>query len=575
MFANLGVDRKLYLGFGGMLAVLLAIVSVAHNNFTRLDDARHWDQHTYDVLLEVDSILQAAINIETGQRGFALTGVESFLEPYDHGRADFSSHLVRVRDLTSDNPRQQERVERLRSTYDSLILTAIDPPIRLRRDVRDGKAKPEQVAEMIQSLRGKPMMDDLRGILAAMEQEERRLLAQRQEVTASLVNSMVTTLKVGGVGGSAIAALLAFLFGRMILRPIAAAVAANDRLAVGDFTAEIKTEGSDQLGQMLTSMKAMSDRLTEMLRKMREGATGISSASSQLASTAQSLAQGTSEQAAAIEETTASLQQITTSIEQVATSSRKVDEVAGQRVLDAEESGRAVRQTVDAMKAIAERISIIEEIAYQTNLLALNAAIEAARAGEHGKGFAVVATEVRKLAERSQVAAKQINELAASSVIVAERSGQRLAELVPAIRQTAELVQQIAKASSEQAGSVAQSNLAMTQIDEVTQRNAAASVELASTAEELATQAEAFMDLVAMFRLREGPGMIAAPKRPWGEALRGETSRGEALRGEALHGPHGASHAALRPPAAPRASHPTNSKVRRELTREDADFTRP
>jgi methyl-accepting chemotaxis protein len=168
---------------------------------------------------------------------------------------------------------------------------------------------------------------------------------------------------------------------------------------------------------------------------------------------------------------------------------------------DASESGKSVGDTVEAMKEIAEKISIIEEIAYQTNLLALNAAIEAARAGEHGKGFAVVATEVRKLAERSQSAAKEIGGLAGSSVRVAERSGKLLADLVPAIKKTADLVQEVAAASTEQAAGVSQINRALLSVDQVTQRNASASEELASTAEEMSAQAESLQQLVSFFRV--------------------------------------------------------------------------
>jgi methyl-accepting chemotaxis protein len=173
-----------------------------------------------------------------------------------------------------------------------------------------------------------------------------------------------------------------------------------------------------------------------------------------------------------------------------------------------------VKETVTAMNAIAERISIIEEIAYQTNLLALNAAIEAARAGEHGRGFAVVATEVRKLAERSQAAAKEISGLSTTSVKVAERSGQLLDELVPSIRKTADLVQEVAAASSEQSAGVAQINKAMGQVDQVTQRNASATEELASTAEEMSAQAGGLQQLMSFFRLEEATALPALREAP-------------------------------------------------------------
>ena len=182
-----------------------------------------------------------------------------------------------------------------------------------------------------------------------------------------------------------------------------------------------------------------------------------------------------------------------------------------QGATDAEESGRVAQETTVAMKTIAQKISIIEDIAYQTNLLALNAAIEAARAGEHGKGFAVVATEVRKLAERSQGAANEISALAVTSVTVAEKSGQLLAALVPSIRKTAELVQEVAAASREQAQGVTQINQAMSQVDQVTQRTASAAEELASTAEEMTAQAESLKDLVGFFTISQMDGGDRAP----------------------------------------------------------------
>jgi len=189
-----------------------------------------------------------------------------------------------------------------------------------------------------------------------------------------------------------------------------------------------------------------------------------------------------------------------------------MESMAVKGTADVDQSAQAVGQSVEAMTRIAEKISIIEEIAYQTNLLALNAAIEAARAGEHGRGFAVVATEVRKLAERSQAAAKDIGGLATSSVDVAQRSGRLLTELVPTIRRTADLVREVAAASNEQSAGVSQINKAMTLVDQVTQRNASASEELASTAEEMAAQAEALQQTVAFFRTNGAAAPVVVRK---------------------------------------------------------------
>jgi methyl-accepting chemotaxis protein len=217
----------------------------------------------------------------------------------------------------------------------------------------------------------------------------------------------------------------------------------------------------------------------------------VLSASGQVSSSAQVVSQGTSEQAASVEETTSSLEQMSASITQNAENSRQMEHMALQGAKDAEESAASVKETMLAMQAIAEKVSIVEEIAYQTNLLALNAAIEAARAGDHGRGFAVVATEVRKLAERSQAAAKEIGGLAGSCVRLAERSEALLEQLVPSIRKTTDLVQEVAAASAEQSSGVSQINRALAQVDHVTQRNASSAEELSSTAEEMASQADA------------------------------------------------------------------------------------
>jgi methyl-accepting chemotaxis protein len=420
--------------------------------------------------------------------------------------------------------------------------------------IREGGVKTPQEANAAIG----PFKDEIRRLESTASDFAMKHANAMQALDAVVATNVKRTLAIMFTVMAAALALTAFagvVITRSITTPLAAAVRVAEQVAEGDLEARIDARGADETAQLLRAMQAMVtslkkmvaaataiaggdltvrvspqserdalgnaladmvSRLTATMSEIRSGAAGLSSASSQVSATSQTLSQGTSEQAASVEETTSSLEQMSASIRQNAENSRQTEQLAVSGSKEAEESGRTVKQTVVAMRSIAEKVSIIEEIAYQTNLLALNAAIEAARAGEHGRGFAVVATEVRKLAERSQSAAKEISGLSASSVGVAERSGQLLDELVPRIRKTADLVQEVSAASAEQSSGVAQINRAMSQVDQVTQRNASAAEELASTAEEMAAQAEALQQLVSHFRLAvhetaARPGLVGAP----------------------------------------------------------------
>ncbi len=305
--------------------------------------------------------------------------------------------------------------------------------------------------------------------------------------------------------GFIIAIALGFIIAQGITKPLGgepgemAEIAAS--IAGGDLTVSFDNKKYDDQS-VYAAMKSMTENLVDIMTNVKSAAGNVSSGSQELSSSAQQMSQGSTEQAASTEEVSSSMEEMGSNIRQNADNAMETEKISTKAAQDASESGTAVSSAVGAMKEIATKISIIEEIARQTNLLALNAAIEAARAGEHGKGFAVVASEVRKLAERSQTAAGEISELSSTSVDVAEKAGQMLLKLVPDIKKTAELVQEISAASREQNNGVEQINRAILQLDQVVQQNASASEEVASTSEELSSQAEQLQAAIEFFKTK-------------------------------------------------------------------------
>ena len=298
-----------------------------------------------------------------------------------------------------------------------------------------------------------------------------------------------------------LAVILGIVMSRSITKPLSKGVSFAQKVSEGDLTATIDVDQKDEVGMLANSLREMIGRLSEIVLTVKSAGDNVASGSQELSSSAEQLSQGSTEQAASAEEVSSSMEQMSSNIKQNADNALQTEKISSKASQDAQESGSAVTEAVAAMKEIAGKINIIEEIARQTNLLALNAAIEAARAGEHGKGFAVVASEVRKLAERSQNAAGEISELSSSTVDVAEKAGEMLAKLVPDIQKTAELVQEISAASSEQNNGVDQINKAIMQLDQVVQQNASASEEMASTSEELSGQAEQLQSTMEFFKV--------------------------------------------------------------------------
>jgi methyl-accepting chemotaxis protein len=279
------------------------------------------------------------------------------------------------------------------------------------------------------------------------------------------------------------------------------AVVAVRKVAEGDLTEFAQINSRDEIGTMLEYVNAMIERLRGVVADALAASDNVSSGSQQLSSGSEQLSQGATEQASSTEEASASMEEMAANIRQNADNAAQTEKIARQSSKDAEASGEAVARAVGAIRTIADKISIVQEIARQTDLLALNAAVEAARAGEHGKGFAVVASEVRKLAERSQAAAAEISTLSGETVQVATQAGEMLNRLVPDIRKTAELISEISAACREQDIGANQINEAIQQLDKVTQQNAGASEEMSATSEELAAQAEELQASISFFRV--------------------------------------------------------------------------
>ena len=321
--------------------------------------------------------------------------------------------------------------------------------------------------------------------------------------------------------------------GRRTLRAFDVAIRTCQSIAAGNTRETESLKLEEDSDGLMQAIHTMAGNLASVVADVRHLAESVSTGSQEISSTAHVLSQAACEQAASVEETSASIEQMTASIAQNTENARITDNMATESAGEAAEGGTAVSDTVEAMKSIAGKIGIIDDIAYQTNLLALNAAIEAARAGEHGKGFAVVAAEVRKLAERSQVAAQEIGQLAGSSVKMAEQAGNLLDKMVPSIRKTSELVQEIAAASQEQSAGVGQINGAMGQLNKATQQNASASEELAATSEEMGGRAGQLQELMEFFTIaeqgsaaacgtakRSRPSAVAAPRTAKARAAR-------------------------------------------------------
>jgi methyl-accepting chemotaxis protein len=492
MFGKLSFRYKMLiaptLAMIGFCVVLLVTLTLGSRSVTKMQEVQNGYYPSVELSRDLEGDLSA---IQRGLQDAVAAKNMDALSETDALRDEFIQRLNERKTNPLADRRELDQLQSDMSDYYTTARATTEHMIvgNVREDISQSLAGMRNKYNAIREKLKANTTRDQAAITSAFDETRR---AQRNGFTLITVATLACVIPM---------VWLSWRLTNAVTHPLLQAVQVAGEMAQGNLSPQIEVTTEDETGRMMEALLSMSRRLALTLAEVKNAANALASAAAQVSSVAQNVAQGTSEQAASLQETSVSLEEMSQSIAQNAENSRRVEEGATKGGRDAEDSGRAVAQTVGAMKSIAEKTSIIEEIAYQTNLLALNAAIEAARAGEHGRGFAVVAGEVRKLAERSQVAAKEIRGLASNSVQVAEHSGKLLVELVPAIKKTAELVQEVAAASREQSAGVGEINRAMEQVDKITQRNASSSEELSSTAEEMASQAEGLQQLMAFFQV--------------------------------------------------------------------------